>query len=163
MTYAASENNDWGEVDIILNIGMNTNDWFGWINPQKLSYQVYLFISIHKWSGIIKYWDTCLFLGMFVLSVLGVKTKLKKVSNGYRGGVCSQHSPYSLRCLHSWQLHNYHTIWIGLANQIRLGSQDVWCCHGRHTVLETSSAVSTVCEEEGVLCLWLKACDKLLC
>lgn len=67
--------------------------------------------------------------------------------------------PYSLRCLHGWKLNSQHSIGVGFANQVGFGAKHVWSCHGGHSMLQTSSTVASIGQEEGVLRLWLKTRD----
>lgn len=64
--------------------------------------------------------------------------------------------------LNSGQLDRDHAVWVGLADQVGFGAQYVRRCHGGDAVLQSSGAVPTVGEQEGVLRLWLKVGDELL-
>lgn len=90
---------------------------------------------------------------------LSLCNSLMRIIMGNRIHLDRSYSPYSLRCLHRWELHSHHTVRVGFTDQVGFGTQDVWGGHGGHTVLQTPSTVATICQEEGVLCLWLKTRD----
>lgn len=68
-------------------------------------------------------------------------------------------SPYFLRRLHRRQLDVHHPVRVGLANQKRLGAENVRCRHGGNAMLQTAGTVTAVSQEERVLRLGLETCD----